>query len=387
MKNMLLIFQNSVRKGVLMLFVSVVAAVFMALIFEALMSAGGDSAKEEKDSEKFIVISNTIKTGLIDRDNSPLSGKLKAYLEGTLGMEVNPERDYELQARLLIDRDISAIIEVPEGFYADAARGQVRELVITTLDDYENAAFLEVYLNAFMTSVSLYAEAAGGDPEMFSRMLSADVQAGGVRLLEEKAAKADALSAFTFAEGFMLMIIAGVTLFVSNSIITDRQQGTYSRIVCSPIKPGEYIVGTALFGVICGTIMNLVFTLYAYASHGEISVPQGIAFAAGELFVLFSVGLSIMFALLIRSKQTLFTVGIGYTTFGCMLGGAWFPIADSLGAIGNVAKVFPQYWFMGMLRDSGSTGYSFLPGMCILALFMLLVYLISAVVFSRKAFV
>ncbi len=385
MKNILLIFKNSVRRGVLMLSVSVMAAVFMAVVFEALTRSEGDGA-EDVDGSKIFEISDKIKTGLIDHDESQLSENLKNYLENTLGMDVNLENNYELQAGLLIDRDISAIIEVPEGFYADAAAGNVGELVITTLDDYENAAFIEVYLNSYMQSVKVLSDAAGGDAEMFSRMLSADVRTGGVKMFENRENGAAAFSAFVFAEGFMLMLVTGVMLFISNSIIADRQQGTYSRIVCSPIKPAEYVAGTALFGIICGTAMNTVFTVYAYTSHGDIAVPQGISFAAGELFVLFSVGLSIMLALLIRSKQTLFTVGIGYTTFGCMLGGAWFPIADSLGTIGNVAKVFPQYWFMSMLRDSsGNPGYSFFPRLCILALFVLLVYLISAVIFSKKS--
>ena len=386
MKNILLIFKNSVRRGVLMFLASVMAAVFMVVVFEALTASGGDDTKDDKGAEKIVHISDKVKTGLIDQDNSPLSEDLKNYLENTLGMEVTLENDYDLQAGLLIDRDISAIIEVPRGFYADAAAGNVRELVITTLDDYENAAFIEVYLNSYMQSVKVLSDAAGGSAEMFSRMLAADVQTGEVKLTEKKDDEVDVFFAFVFGEGFMLMLITGVTLFVSNSIITDRQQGTYSQIVCSPIKPAEYITGTALLGILCGTVMNAVFILYSYASHGDIGVPMGISLAAGELFVLFSVGFSIMLALLIQSKQTLFTVGIGYTTFGCMLGGAWFPIADSLGAIGNVAKIFPQYWLMGMLRDSGGNpDYSFFPRLCILALFALLVYLISAVVFSKKS--
>lgn len=369
-----------------MLAVSVMASVFMLVVFEGLISSGEDGAENAESHDKMVVISDktAAKAGLADYDGSPLSEDLRDYLENTLGMGVILENDYELQAGMLIDRDISAIIEIPQGFYADAAEGRVRELVITTLDDYENAAFIEVYLNSYMQGVKELSDAAGGNAGMFSRMLSADVQAGGVRLLENKDGGADVLTAFVFAEGFLLMAIMGVTLFVSNSVITDRQQGTYSRIVCSPIKPGEYITGTAFFGIICGTVMNVVFTVYAYASHGDIPLPPGICLAACELFVLFSVGLSILFALLIQSKQALFTVGIGYTTFGCMLGGAWFPIADGLGVVGNVAKIFPQYWLMGMLRDSSSPGGSFFPPLCILALFALLVYLISAVVFSRK---
>ena len=385
MKNILLIYKNSVRRGVLMFLVSIVGAVFMAVVFEALTTSG-DKVQNGESANNFVEISDKVKTGLIDHDKSLLSEDLKDYLESMLGMEVILENNYERQAGLLIDRDISAIIEIPQGFYAEAAAGNVRELVITTLDDYENAAFIEVYLNSYMQSVKMLSDAAEGSAEMFSRMLSADVRAGEVRFAENKDKGADVFSAFVFAEGFMLMLITGVTFFVSNSIITDRQQGTYSRIVCSPIKPAEYIAGTALWGIICGTVMNAVFIVYTYSMHGDLSVPSGISLVAGELFVIFSVGLSIMLALLIHSKQTLFTVGIGYTTFGCMLGGAWFPIADGLGAIGNVAKIFPQYWLMGMLRDrNGNPDYVFFPRLCILALFALLVYLLSAVVFSKKS--
>ena len=165
-------------------------------------------------------------------------------------------------------------------------------------------------------------------------MLLSHVETGGVELCEErKTGGADVHSAFVFAEGFMIMIIGGIILFVSNSIMTDIRQGTYSRIVCSPVKPMEYIAGTALFGLVFGTLMNIAFTVYAYASQDGILVPWEISAGAAELFVLFSVGLSILLALLIREKRTLFSVGVGYTTFGCMLGGAWFPIADGLGFI------------------------------------------------------
>ncbi len=378
MKNILLIFRNRARRGALMLAVSFVAAVFMALVFYTLISSGTEDTN-------VVDMSDGIKVGLMDYDNSPLSEDLKDYLENELEMTVTLENDYNIQANLLIDKNISAIIEVPWGFCDSAAAGSVKELVLTTLDDYQNAAFIELYLNSYMQGIKVLSSAAGGSAEIFSRMLSADVRPGEVKVEREERGR-DVHSAFVFAEGFLLMIVTGITLFISNSIISDRQQGTYSRIVCSPIKPAEYIIGMALFGIICGTVVNGIFTVYAYALEGNLSVPQGISLAAGELFALFSVGLSIMLALLIKSRQTLFAVGIGYTTFGCMLGGAWFPIADGLGALGNVAKIFPQYWFMSMLRDSGGNpDYSYFPSLCILALFALLVYLICAVLFLRKS--
>ena len=104
-----------------------------------------------------------------------------------------------------------------------------------------------------------------------------------------------------------------------------------------------------------------------------------------ELFMIFSVGLAVLFALLVNGQQALMTIGIGYATIGSMLGGAWFPIEIELGFVGSIAKIFPQYWLMDLLRKYfDDPGFNILPGVCILALAAVLVYLISAVIFTRK---
>ena len=69
-----------------------------------------------------------------------------------------------------------------------------------------------------------------------------------------------------------------------------------------------------------------------------------------------------------------------------MLGGAWFPISDSLGVVGNIAKIVPQYWLMDMVRGfETATDVNILLNMCILALAAALAYLVSAVIFTRKS--
>ena len=110
MKNILLIFKNSVRRGALMLFAAVMAAVFMVVVFQALAKSG-DEAQNGESAEKVVEISDKVKTGLMDHDKSLLSEDLGSYLEDTLGMDVTLENDYDRQASLLIDRDISASIK------------------------------------------------------------------------------------------------------------------------------------------------------------------------------------------------------------------------------------------------------------------------------------
>lgn len=191
--------------------------------------------------------------------------------------------------------------------------------------------------------------------------------------------------AYDLSVGFMLMVISGITVFISNQILVDRQLGTLDRMKCSSLKSSEYVIGISLFGVLCCTAANLLFNLFAYSIGGEMPVPLWIALGANELFMLFSVGLAMLFALLVNDQRSLMTIGVGYATIGSMLGGAWFPIELELGFVSNIAKIFPQYWLMDLLRKyPDDPNFNVLPNVCILALSSVLVYLVSAVIFTRK---
>lgn len=376
MKNIILIFKNSVLRNKLMIIIALASTVLMINIFAGMA----------KDGTPFNV--TAIKIGMIDHDGSPLSEDLRKYLTESLGMEIAEENNYDSLADMLIDRNISAIIEVPQGLYENAAAGTVGELVITTLDDYENAAFIEAYLNTYMQSVKAVSDGAAGNEKAFEKMLSSDISVTSVTTVSgdsDVSMKSSALSAYCLAAGFMMMIISGVTIFISNMIIADRNIGTYNRMKCSSLKPLEYVIGVNLFGIICGTVMNLIFTLVVFGMNKYITLPLELALLINELFVLFSIGLSVVLAQCISSQQALFPIAIGYTTFGSMLGGAWFPITEGLGAVSSIAKIFPQYWFMDIVRNMpDNPGYNCIPNICILALAVILVYLISAVLFTRK---
>ena len=175
MKNIMLIFKNSVLRNILMIVISIAAAALMVNVFSAV-------SKDGSVSEDNTVLSgfdaDTMKIGLMDGDKSPLSENMKSYLTETLCMKIFEKNDYDSLADLLIDRDISAIIEVPQGFFENAAAGTVDAPEITTLDDYENAAFINAYLEAYMQGVKVLSDCAAGDKNTFEKMLSADADKG-----------------------------------------------------------------------------------------------------------------------------------------------------------------------------------------------------------------
>ncbi|MCM1024328.1 MAG: ABC transporter permease [Prevotella sp.] len=385
MKNIWLIFRQTVSRCSLMTAISAAAAVVLIMMF--VLIASPPSAKKDVSAEE-TETAPAVKVGIVDLDESPLSEDLKKYFTDCLGIGVEEEKNYDFQADMLIDKKISAIIEVPQGFYAGAAAGGLVPLTITTLDDYENAAFIESYADSYMRGAEILSSAAKGDEETFLKMLSSGISAGSVSVAEADGGKNGGLSAneaFAITEGIMMMFLMAILFFISNIILSDRKTGVYSRTLCSVIKPLEYVVGIGLFGVICCSAASLTVTLYIFCTNGELELPLGTVILVNELFVLFSVGTAVMVSLLVKSMQTLVAVVIGYTTVGCMLGGAWFPIADGLGALGHIAKFLPQYWVMDMIRNMpGDPGYNAAPNICILALFAVLSYLVSAIIFTRK---
>lgn len=375
MKNIIVIFKNSILRNRLMIILALAAAALGCFMFYNM----------SRDSQG--VVSNPIgnmTVGLCDYDGG-ISENMKSYFEGTLGVDV-VEKDYESLSKDLIDKKISAIIEVPTGFYDSAAGGNLQKPELTTLGDYENAAFLEVYLNTYLRGISVISQSANGDKEMFTDMLNSQKLPNEVKVSEtnvEVDIRQKTDRAYSSTIGLFLMIISAITIFASRQIQSDSQLGTFDRMRTSSLKPSEYVIGVSLFGIVCVTVMNLIFNAFAYSAVGNLTVPFGIVFAATELFVLFSVGIAVMFGLLIKNSMTLMTVGIGYTCIGSMLGGAWFPIGDDLGVVGNISKLFPQYWLTDLLRNY-SADFNIAPNLCIIALAMLLIFLISAVIFTRK---
>lgn len=374
MGKIILIFKNSVLRNRLTVILALGTAALMSFIFYTNISSDDAVYAEEKMS-----------FGMVDGDNGALTKSLADYFDA-LGIEV-VDGDYDKLSSLLINRDISAIIEIPDGFETSAVNGNAEKLSITTLDDYANSAFTEAYINSYMRGVSVIAQAADGSAETFAEMLAVQSPPYTVMLAETNSRtdkRAQTADAYNMTIGFMLMLISGITVFISNQILVDRQLGTFNRMKCSSLRSSEYVVGIGAFGIVCCTAANLIFNLFAYSQAEEMPVPFSAAVGATELFMLFAVGLALLFALLVDNQQTLMTVGVGYTTIGSMLGGAWFPIEIDLGFVGSIARIFPQYWLMDLIRNYNEPDINAGLHICILALSALLTYLIAAAIFTRK---
>lgn len=328
-----------------------------------------------------------IPVGLIDLDGSALSDDFEKYLTETLEMEVTKDLSEDNLTDMLINREISAIIEIPSDFGKSAAAGSPSNISYTALDDYENAAFLEIYLNSYMRKIALLSESAGGNAEKFETLLDkSEADVSGISSADNSASIEDQQRAsFQLAAGAFLMFSMAFSMVIALTVLDDKKFGTYNRMQISPVSSAEYISGTALFGIVIGLIFSAGFLVSIVLKGINPGLPIWLIAVMLVLFTLFSVGFSLIVALIVKNKTMILTITCGLTTILCILGGAWFPVDKSNVVLSKLAALTPHYWFMETIRGvQGDATFNFLPAVAMLTLFAVLTYLIAAAVFAKK---
>lgn len=331
-------------------------------------------------------VNDKIDIALSDNDKSELSAMLKSYLSDRINMNIIEDGKEKFNDKL-INRDVSAIIEIPQGFEKNVIGGKDVKIKSTTLDDYENGAYISVYIEGFMRSVNIAANAAKGDAELFSKIMNSD--AADTKLTKENAVTSDredeyVSAGFKFSEGFMIMLVTAIGIFITLAVMEDRQYGTYSRMAVSSVTGVQYIVGTLGASVLISFTALVVLPLYLLITGAQMTAGYPLVFAAVIIYSLFNSALSIMLAQLISSKQALATLSGCITSIGALLGGAWFPIDETAGMLKYLSYITPQYWYVGFMSGEAEQP---VINICVLILYTLLIMLASAALFGRKSVV
>ena len=377
MKNIIMLVKSYFRQNSLGVAISIASGIVLCFLINLM----GGYIKNSSLSK--------IRVGVIDYDESVLSSDFKSYLAGDLDYELIENADYEYLADLLIDKSISSIIEIPEGFYDAFASGNDGKIVITYTDDFENAAFLEAYMNSYLSGVKLLSAGAGGNKGTF------DIYLSEYKSLETPVSKAKAyeidLDEVSRKEsvrntfGFVLQIIFALGVIISFMLIEDKANGIYNRITVTPVKPAHYIAGICIYGLILSLIMSVIYCSYIFLWKIDIGFSVIKLFLLLMLLAFFVICFVVDASILLKSKSTASSMIVGFSTVGATLGGAYFDIDIAPKSLQNMARALPQFWFMDTVRIlMNNPAADVTPNVIILVLFSVLAFLIGAVLFSQS---
>lgn len=330
-----------------------------------------------------------VAVGVIDYDQSILSEDFKNYLEQQLDYQLVEQNDYDSLSAELIDKHISVIIEIPEKFYDEFLLGNRKEIILTSLDDFENSVFVEAYINSYLSSIRVLAEGASKNEETFRALLK-DYHDQEIQLTQESvfvtdSKEQDDKAGFINSIGFYLLISFSISIIVSFMILDDRIRGIYGRIQITPVKPFQYLIGTGIFGLFLCILQIGIYIFYLCFKQVEIGVSIPILFTMMTLYAFFVLAFSVAIALALPTKNSITAVVIGFSSIGCIMGGAYFSLDLVPEAMQKLARIFPQFWVMDALRrlqeDAAANIYS---NIIILSLYTILCVLCGAVLFSKN---
>lgn len=153
--------------------------------------------------------------------------------------------------------------------------------------------------------------------------------------------------------GFLLMFLWFVIIQGFRTLIEEKENDTFSRILSAPISYSKYLVSkvasTYIFGLIL-LVVTLAIGKYAF----NITFAQNLGAEAAVFAVyLFAVtGIVMIFVPFIKKQQTLTILGSILMALTGMLGGSFFPLDEvSSNIILTLSKFTPEAWALNSVSD------------------------------------
>lgn len=371
-----LIFLNSLQRMRLVLAISIAVGILLC-VFTALFASIAPG------------VNAGISLGYIDNDNSVVSKDFERYATEHLGIKL-VKGDIDYLNNELVEKHISAIVEVPSGFGNAVLKGSKSALLATYMDDYANKVFLQAYFESYTNSVDILAASAQGDANKLEVLLeAAQTEAAPVyttSLDESQEQRYASWTAFIVGSGFFLFIAALLVLVLATIIYEDRVNHTFQRVQATNVNSFSYVVGVCAAGFVSIVAMAAVFLAYCALSDLGEMVPLGPVAVLCVLFVLLCVAFALVCGLFFQSRSAILWSTIAISTLFSMLGGAWFSISYAPELLQQLAHLTPQFWFIDALYQmQDGVMDAWIGSAGILALFSLLCFLIAGVQFASKS--
>lgn len=156
--------------------------------------------------------------------------------------------------------------------------------------------------------------------------------------------------------GFSIMFMMFGLSGAASTILDERKEGTWGRLLISPARKHEIILGYILAYFVMGWIQFVVLlTAMKFmfdTSWGELSYL--IPFAS--LVIITVVGFGLMMAGLVKTKQQAMALNAILIVSTCMLGGVYWPLDIVPEFMQKIALAVPQSWAMSGFKEimSGS---------------------------------
>jgi ABC-2 type transport system permease protein len=266
--------------------------------------------------------------GIVDYGDSELT----ASVQELDGMEVSIFEDEDLMKELVESNDLDGGIVLPVGFDEDLRAGDRPEMGFWL--GGESLASNRLVLSVTAIDLIREVEGAVAPVEVVEHVLGE----------EEAVPLSDRLISFVV---FYALII-GALYVPAMGLVEEREAGTLSAILVSPVKLAEVFWAKGIFGVVLGAIL-VVVSLALNGAWEAMSLGLVLAIVLGAIM---SMLIGLIYAALSKDATQLYTFVKGFGIF-LMAPVAWHIWPD---LPQWVARIFPTYWFINPIYELSILG-------------------------------
>jgi ABC-2 type transport system permease protein len=300
----------------------------------------------------------------------------------------------ELQEAMLEDAEgklaageLDAVIAFPADFTAQIAAGRLADVGLTTVHHSQAAAYIETYLNAYISNLASIGSASGGDRAAFDRLYAAFRQADFGLSVDEAMDISSQHRQSIQTLGYLVVFMLFSAVNLSGIILKEKENRTYQRLFAAPITARAYVAANVIVNVAV-MLIQIAVTLLVMTRffHMEPGIPAWKLFLLLGLFALVAVSLSLVTVALSSSSMAANGIQTMIIIPTCLVAGCLFPIGTMPASFQQIAHFLPQYWLLdtAQLMQQGEAASGLVLNLSILAAYALALALTAAYLFGRN---
>jgi ABC-2 type transport system permease protein len=275
--------------------------------------------------------------GIANQDQGPLGGVVASALAKSSHINASTIQASDGDAKLK-DGSLAAYIVLPSGFTQEAQSGNIApDVHLEGSQPNQTAAVLQALQSAL---ASVAAQGPGASVHVSPHVT---YLYGGADL--------DTLDFFGAAAiGMIVFFLVFVITIVS--FLNERSQGTLERLMASPLRRGEIVLGYMVGFTVLALIQSievLVFCLAVLKVHNQGNVL--LIFGIEALMAIVAVNLGIFLSMFARTEfQAVQFIPLAIVP-QFLLSGILFPVSSEPQALQYVSDVLPLTYAVNALRD------------------------------------
>ncbi|WP_031406078.1 ABC transporter permease [Geobacillus vulcani] len=345
----------------------------LAAILLSLFAAGGNPVKE-------------VRIGIVNEDHGRITDDTIHFLKNIDHLSVKSVKLSAVDDQITSQK-VDGVLIFRQGFSESVQHGQPRPIELVSLKGAEITTFIKSYLHEYIDHLATLGRLANGNNDLFWKMYER-YQHAPFRLAIHSLSDTSKQKAITYQTiGYLLMIMLMSAGNLTEIIIKEREERTYSRLLTTPIQARTYVLSNVVVNVLVITVQIIVtFVAMKNIFHIYPNVPMWQMALVLFVFSLSAIGLALITVMLANSSTSAGALQPLITVPTCMLAGCFWPVELMPKFLQKAAYFLPQRWALDLLvklQEGRSFGSLYLHVLILLA-FALTFFLIAVYKFNRS---